>query len=235
MSLRLAAVGFDSVDPAVVGTFWGKLLGRRIEQDAGGILLPGSSTQVGLRFVGATTEMTERNRLHLHVTSESIDDQRQTVETVLRLGGRRPGAKALPLGRVIYLNDPDGNEFCVTEPGNAYLAGCGYLGEVTCNGTRSAGLFWHQALDWVIVWDRGEEIAIQSPQGGTKVAWDTWTEGNGNGWNRQRFEVLASDLPAEVERLVGLGATRVEKLGDVVRLVDPDGSEFLVRAGAPTS
>jgi hypothetical protein len=133
------------------------------------------------------------------------------------------------------MNDPDGNEFCVTEPGNGYLAGCGYLGEVTCNGTRAAGLFWRNVLDCVVVWDQGEQIAIQSPEGGTKIAWDTWTETKGDGWNRQRFDLLASDIPTEVERLVDLGATRIESLGDVVRLVDPDGSEFLVRTGSQPS
>jgi predicted enzyme related to lactoylglutathione lyase len=226
MSVRLAAISFEATDPVAVGTFWGELLGREAVQDADGVLLPGDSTQVGLRFVESTTEMPERNRLHLHLTSESVDDQRQTVETVLRLGGSRPGAKPLHPGRIAYMNDPDGNEFCVIEPGNGYLAGCGYLGEVTCNGSRAGGLFWREALDWVVVWDEGQQLAIQSPEGGTKIAWDVWAETRGDGWNRQRFEVLASDIPAEIERLVALGATRISDLGAVARMVDPDGSEL---------
>ena len=28
------------------------------------------------------------------------------------------------------LADPEGNEFCVIEPGNGFLAGCGFLGEL---------------------------------------------------------------------------------------------------------
>ena len=235
MSLRLEAVSFDATDPVVVGTFWGKLLGRELVPDAGDLLLPGTPVQVGLRFVTAATEISERNRLHLHLTSESVDDQRRTVETALRLGARRPGAKPPAPGRIVYLNDPDGNEFCVIEPGNGYLAGCGYLGEVTCNGTRSAALFWRNVLDWVVVWDEGEQIAIQSPEGGTKIAWDTWTETKGDDWNRQRFDLLASDILRDVEILLGLGATRIDSLGHVVRLVDPDGSEFLVRTGSRPS
>jgi predicted enzyme related to lactoylglutathione lyase len=229
VSLRFESVSFEANDPMALGTFWGELLGRKAVPDAGGVLLPGDSMQVGLRFVEATTEIPERNRLHLHLTSESVDDQRQTMETVLRLGGRRPGTKPLHLGRIIYMDDPDGNEFCVIEPGNGYLAGCGYLGEVTCNGTRAGGLFWREALDWVVVWDEGEEIAIQSPEGGTKIAWDVWQETRSAGWNRQRFDVLASDIPADIERLVALGATRIGTLAGVVRMIDPDGSEFLVR------
>jgi len=59
----------------------------------------------------------------------------------------------------------------VIEPGNAYLAGCGFLGELTCDGTREVGLFWSKVLGWPGVWDQDEETAIQSPRGGTKVAW----------------------------------------------------------------
>ena len=69
------------------------------------------------------------------------------------------------------LADPEGNEFCVIEPGNAFLAGCGFLGELACDGTRDVGLFWSEALGWPLVWDQDEETAIQSPRGGTKVAW----------------------------------------------------------------
>lgn len=60
------------------------------------------------------------------------------------------------------------------EPGNRYLAGTGRLGEVTCVGTRNVGLFWRDALGWRLVWDKGEQTAVQSPLGGTKIAWDTW-------------------------------------------------------------
>lgn len=57
------------------------------------------------------------------------------------------------------------------EPGNNYLAGCGFLGELACDGTREVGLFWSNALDWLLVWDQDQETAIQSPDGGTKISW----------------------------------------------------------------
>ncbi|MGH3502358.1 MAG: hypothetical protein ACRDQA_15940 [Nocardioidaceae bacterium] len=37
----------------------------------------------------------------------------------------------------VMLADPGGNELCAIEPGNNYLAGTGYLGEVTCDGTKN--------------------------------------------------------------------------------------------------
>jgi predicted enzyme related to lactoylglutathione lyase len=230
MSVRLDAISFDARDPVAVGTFWGALLGRQVDHEADGVLVPGDRSQVGLRFVGETTEKPVRNLLHIHLTSETLDDQRKIVDTVVRLGGHRRGSKPLPIGRDIYLTDPDGSEICVIPPGNSYLAGCGFLGEVTCNGTRATGLFWRAALEWALVWDEGEQVAIQSPEGGTKIGWDDWREPRDAGWNRQRFELSASDPAADVERLLALGATRISDLGDVFRMVDPDGSEFLVRA-----
>jgi len=31
------------------------------------------------------------------------------------------------------LADPEGNEFCVIEPGNNFLADCGFIGAVACD------------------------------------------------------------------------------------------------------
>ena len=233
MSVQLRAVSFDALDPAALGAFWAGVLGREIVEEDGGVLLPGDETQVGLRFVGAASQAGPRNRLHLHVTSQTADSQRHTVETALRLGASRPGTRPLHMGRDIYLTDPGGNEFCVIEPGNTYLAGCGLLGEVTCDGSRDASLFWRDTLEWEIVWDQDEQIAIQSPQGGTKIAWDTWPEAPTEGRDRQRFELKADDVDVEVEveRLLGLGATALGRREGAMALADPDGNEFSITSG----
>lgn len=231
VSVRLLAVTFDSDAPAIVGRFWAGLLGREVLEESRGVLLPGDRTQVGLRFVEAKTEKAEQNRLHLHVTSGSPDDQRRTVDRALELGGRRRGTKPLPIGHDIYLTDAGGNEFCVIEPDNAYLAGCGLVGEVTCEGTRSAGRFWRDALEWPVVWDQGDQVAIQSPSGGTKIAWDGRPDSAAPSWNRQRFDLVAADPATEVDRLVALGATVRADRDGVVALVDPDGSALTLRRG----
>ena len=131
------------------------------------------------------------------------------------------------------LADPGGNELCVIEPGNKYLAGTGYLGEVTCDGTRAVGMFWRDALDWPLVWDEGEQTAVQSPLGGTKFSWDSWDgqpAGQNEERNRQRFDLVAANPATEVERLVSLGATQLADLPDGVELADPDGNEFGLRS-----
>jgi predicted enzyme related to lactoylglutathione lyase len=128
------------------------------------------------------------------------------------------------------LSDPDGNELCVIEAGNGYLAGCGPLGEAACDGTRAVGVFWHRALGWPLVWDQDEETAIQAPAGGTKVAWGGPPVAPKHGRNRQRFDLVTDDLEPEVARLVSLGATHITQGDGRAELADPDGNEFSLRA-----
>ncbi|MFI7284681.1 VOC family protein [Micromonospora chersina] len=232
MSSRLLSVTFDARDPDRVARFWADMLGREIVEDAGGVLLPGHETQLSLRFARSGAEMVRPNRMHLHLTSASLDDQQQTVATALRLGGSHLDVGQRPEEGHVVLADPEGYEFDVIEPGNNYLAGCGFLGELTCDGNRDVGLFWSEALGWPLVWDQNEETAIQSPHGGTKVAWGGPPVAPKQGRNRQRFDLAPAGgyQQAEVERLLSLGATRLE-VGDdgTVVLADPDGNEFCVR------
>jgi hypothetical protein len=227
VSLRLETVTFDVADPAAVAAFWAGLLDREVVPEARGALVPGDETQVGLRFVTSDTEQLGPRRLHLHLTSSNIEEQQRTVETALRLGGRQIDVG--PEDPHVVLADPGDNELCVIEPGNKYLAGSGYLGEVTCDGTRQVGLFWRDALGWPLVWDENEQTAVQSPLGGTKISWDAW--GRKYGRNRQRFDLVTADPTGEAERLVSLGATHIRDLSDGVELADPDSNEFGLRAG----
>src|SRR6185437_12643617 len=156
-----------------------------------------------------------RPRLHVHLTSSSREDQQRTVETALRLGGRHIDVGQEPDATFVVLADPGGNELCVIEPGNRYLAGTGYLGEVTCDGTRAVGLFWRDALGWPLVWDENEQTAIQSPLGGTKISWDSWGRsraGLETGMNRARFDLVSAEPTTEADRLVSLGAAHLADL-----------------------
>jgi hypothetical protein len=220
-------VTFDAHDPIRVAQFWAGVLGRKVVEDADGVLVPGDDTQVGLRFVASGSAKTGPNRIHLHLTSTSLDDQQRTVATALSLGAGHLDVGQLPEEEHIVLADPEGNEFCVIEPGNNFLAGCGLLGELACDGHREVGVFFSEALGWPLVWDQDEETAIQSPSGGTKVAWGGPPVAPKTARNRQRFDLALPD--GEVERLVSLGATRLETGADgAVELADPDGNEFRV-------
>ena len=229
---RLLTVTFDAQDPARLAQFWAGMLGREVAEVADAVLLPGTDTQLSLRFVPNRAErMGPNRRVHLHLTSTSHPDQQHTVATALGLGASHLDVGQRPEEGHVVLADPEGNEICVIEPGNAYLAGCGLLGELACDGTREVGLFWSEALGWPLVWDQDQETAIQSPHGGTKIAWGGPPLAPKEVPNRQRFDLapVGGDQQAEVDRLVSLGATRLETGADgAVVLADPDGNEFRV-------
>lgn len=92
--------------------------------------------------------------------------------------------------------------------------------EVTCDGTPAVGRFWSAALGWPLAWDRDDETAVQSPSGGTKLAW------SGDPGVREPTSArldLVGPL-SEARRLVVLGATLVATHEDHVDLRDPDGA-----------
>ncbi len=229
------ALCLDARDPDRLARFWATLLGREVAPDTRGPLLPGDPTQVGLRFRSSRAEAFLPDRVHLHLTSESQSAQQATVEAALSLGARHLDVGQLPDEEHVVLADPEGNAFCVIEAGNAYLAGCGLLGELACDGSRQVGQFWSEALGWPLVWDRDEETAIQSPQGGTKVAWGGPPLAHRpEGVRHQALELAPADgdQAALVERLLGLGATHVGTAeGEVLVLADPDGTAFRVLPG----
>ena len=222
---------FDVAEAPATAAFWAGLLDRDVIVESGGALVPGDEGEVRLRFVASDTEQVGPLRLHLHLTSNSLEDQQRTVVTVLRLGGRHIEVGQAPDDPFAVLADPGDNELCVIAPGDNFLADTGYLGEVTCDGTRDVGLFWRDALAWPLVWDENEETAIQSPLGGTKVSWGGPPVKTKHGPNRQRFDLVTDDPSTEAERLISLGATRLGDLADGVELADPDGNEFSLQAG----
>jgi hypothetical protein len=224
---ELVALCFAAHDPAGLARFWSALLDWDAVADPGGAgLVPPDGTGYRLRFVASREPKPGPNRIHLDLTSSSEEHQRETVARALELGGRHLDLDLGPDERHVPLADPEGNELCVIPADSRFLAGCGRIGAINCEGTRRVGHFWSEALGWPLVWDQDEETAIQSPRGGTKVTWSGPPLPPRLGPDRQWFELAAGgDLPAEVDRLVGLGATRVGER----TLTDPDGTGFRLR------
>ena len=219
--------------PRRLARFWAGVLDREIADD-GLTLLPSDDTGFSIRFQPTQEQKAGPNQMHLHLTSTSLDDQQSTVARALGLGGRHLDIGQRPEEEHVVLADPEGNEFCVIEPGNNFLADCGFLGELTCDGSQEVGYFWSEALGWPLVWDQDQETAIQSPGGGTKIAWGGPPVAPKTGKNRLHFDLappVHGDQQAEVDRLVSLGATRIDiGQGEVswVVMADPDGNEFCV-------
>ena len=103
-----------------------------------------------------------------------------------------------------------------------------------CDGSQEVGYFWSEALGWPLVWDQDQETAIRSPHGGPKITWGGPPVRPKTGRNRLHFDLAPpadGDQQAEVDRLVSLGATRIDiGQGEVgrVAMIDPDGNEFCV-------
>ena len=152
----------------------------------------------------------------------------------LELGARHIDIGQTPEEGHVVLADPEGNEFCVIEAGNNFLADTAFIGAINCDGTQAVGYFWSKALDWPLVWDQDEETAIQSPSGGSKMTWGGPPVNPKTGKNRLHLEIAppaGADHQAEVERLISLGAKRIDiGQGDVSWevMADPDGNEFCV-------
>ena len=236
MTCQLFAISFDATQPLRLARFWSGVLGREVVDDPhdGVALLPDDDTAFRIRFLPTGTEKVGQNRAHFDLTSTSLEDQRQTVARALELGARHIDIGQRPDEDHVVLADPDGNEFCVIEPGNNFLAGCGFIGALACDGTQKVGYFWSEALGWPLVWDQDQETAIQSPLGGTKITWGGPPLMPRTGKQRLHFDLVppaGGDQQAEVDRLLTLGATRIDiGQGDVswTVLADPDGNEFCV-------
>jgi predicted enzyme related to lactoylglutathione lyase len=204
MTCHPVALCFDANDPLRLARFWGGVLGWEMAEDPqdGIALLPGGDTGFGMRFLPTQEQKTGQNQMHFDLTSTSLEDQQQTVARSLRLGALHIDIGQRPEEGHVVLADPEGNEFCVIEPGNNFLADCGFIGALACDGSQEVGYFWSAALAWP---KNRLHFDIAPP--------------------------LDGDQQAEVDNLVSLGATRIDiGQGEVSWVVtaDPDGHEFCV-------
>ena len=236
MTCHLLALCFDANDPLHLARFWAGVLRWEMADNPQDCiaLRPSDDTGFRIRFIATQEQKAGQNQMHFDLTSTSLEDQQQTVARSLGLGAEHIDIGQRPEEGHFVLADPEGNEFCVIEPDNKFLADCGFIGALACDGSQEVGYFWSQALDWPLVWDQDQETAIRSPRGGPKITWGGPPLMPKTGKNRLHFDLgppVHGDQPAEVDRLVSLGATRID-IGQAevswVVMADPDGHEFCV-------
>jgi predicted enzyme related to lactoylglutathione lyase len=234
MAVRLWSVVIDALDPAALGRFWAAALDwEHTEYDGFSTVMRPDGVLPVLGFVTTTDEKRTANWMHFDLSTTSLDDQRDTVERFVELGARHIDIGQGADADHVVLADPEGNELCVLEPGNSFLDYSTRLGTLSCEGSPVAGYFWRDALGWPLIWDQDEETAIRAADGGVFF---TFGGPGAPKTAKRRLHVDVAPPPdgdqaAEVERLIALGATRVDiGQGDAswVVLADPDGNELCV-------
>jgi len=108
---RLRDVCLDANDPAVVGAFWGALLGREVELEADGVFLrPVLDGGPGIWVNRVEEPKTAKDRVHLDVDLEpgrEVGDLLALGASVVTAPGDQPWW---------VLADPEGHEFCAFLP-----------------------------------------------------------------------------------------------------------------------
>jgi predicted enzyme related to lactoylglutathione lyase len=230
MATHLSHVVVDANDHRALARFWAELLEWPvvIDDDHEVEIGPGAPDDVPLIFVPVTGSRTHKSRVHIDLATQSEDARDGLIGRALATGGRRIDfdQTGVPWG---VFADPEGNEFCITGPGY-YDEPTGIVGAIILTSTDHAlqSAFWSAATGWPRVprglhRGRGPFIKFGGGDPDTK-----------RGKNRLHMDVRPApggDTGAEAERLIALGATRIDiGQGDVpwIVLADPEGNEFCV-------
>ncbi len=235
MAVHFWSVVFDANDRTSLACFWADALHCTHTEGEGYSTVASEDGSIPrLEFVTAATPKPFKNRIHLDLNSSSVEDQLRTVDRLIGLGARKIDIGQGPDADHFVLADPEGNEFCVVDPDNFTKDG-GTVGGIVFDASGpDVGYFWSKALDWPLVWDQDDETAIRAPDGKGQFITFGPPLPPKSGKNRIHLDIAPPkncDQAAEVERLISLGAIRVDiGQGNVswVVMADPDGNEFCV-------
>ncbi|PWI12671.1 glyoxalase [Streptomyces sp. Act143] len=244
MALRPVMVNVKAVDAAAVGRFWAEALGWSAYSAGattyvgppGGLVWP-DPVGLGVDVVPVPEPKTAtKNRVHLDLATTSAAHQAELVERLRALGATpaHVGQGDVPW---TVLADPEGNEFCVLEPGEIYRD-TGPLAAVVvdCADPRAMAGFWAGATDWTLHELADDHASLRSAKGTGPYLEFLRTPDVKTVPDRVHLDLLpysGDDKAAEVDRLRALGAMDLDiGQGDVpwTCLTDPEGHEFCVLA-----
>ncbi len=234
MATRLFSVVFDANDHRALAHFWAEALGAPIageSDEEAWIDVPGG---IELNFGPASTPKAAKNRIHLDLHSASADAHSENLARLYALGATPAD---IDQGEVAWavLADPEGNEFCV-EPVTVFDDRTGPIGAISLDAADPAALgrFWSEAAGWPVRDESHWCVSLRSPSGEGPFL-TIWRSSDARPARKRLHLDVApfadDDHQAEVERLVALGAHRIDiGQGDVpwVVLADPEGNEFCV-------
>jgi predicted enzyme related to lactoylglutathione lyase len=116
MTLTIGMITIDTSDPHKLADFWTRALRTTIQHDWGEFLVlsPTSEGAVQLGLQRVDTVAPGKNRVHfdMHVT-----DRVAEVTRLVDLGASEVAEHTVPGLTWTVLADPEGNQFCIGQPG----------------------------------------------------------------------------------------------------------------------
>jgi predicted enzyme related to lactoylglutathione lyase len=102
---------------------------------------------------------------------------------------------------------------------------------IDCVDSQVLADFWAMTLGWDIVYNESDGAALQASDGSTPMLYLQPVPEPKSGKNRAHVDLSTNDFDVELERVLGLGASRVgDSVGPggkrSVVLADPQGNEF---------
>jgi Glyoxalase-like domain len=234
----------DANDPRQLARFWASALDWVVEEEDGveevdvspaGYEYP-DPVALPIVFLPVAEPKAAKNRVHIDLASQSPEHQAALVQRLRDLG-----ARPLDIGQGdvpwVVLADPEGNEFCVLEPRDAYRD-TGPVAAVVMDAPDPLAMagFWELASGWVRSRSEGDDlVGFRSPRGVGPYFELLRVPEAKTVKNRVHIDVApekAEDQAAAVRQLLEAGAAPADiGQGDGVSwvvLADPDGSEFCV-------
>ena len=116
MTLTIGMVTIDTSDPHKLAEFWTKALRTTVQHDWGEflILAPSAEGAVQLGLQRVDTVAPGKNRVHFDM---HVEDRQAEVVRLVDLGASEVAEHTVPGLTWTVLADPDGNQFCIGQPG----------------------------------------------------------------------------------------------------------------------
>ena len=117
MSLTLRNVTFLTPQPGRLADFWAAALGFTERRDTEGEVLIADADWNLPRFTFQRVDTDDHRPRSVHVDLTASDDRAEEVARLVALGAEERRSVSMEDGWTwTVLADPDGNEFCVTDP-----------------------------------------------------------------------------------------------------------------------
>jgi catechol 2,3-dioxygenase-like lactoylglutathione lyase family enzyme len=123
--LQVGVIVLGAADQRRAAEFWCAALGYELREDGFGgwamVAVPpagGTGPRIALQY--SETALPDKPRLHLDLHVASAAEQAAEAERLVSLGAERVDWDSFPDDPdFVVLADPDGNRFCIVDPGHA--------------------------------------------------------------------------------------------------------------------